>query len=397
MVDTHDDDQKILKDLVNANLLEVDENEQFVKFQDLDKHILVNLIFQLEESRVFLMRGGLDFTEPPEVEEWESAKEACLMQTRISELLEEPRLISPAIGRLKQLEVFDLEGTKITNLPKEIESLINLTCLIISISGTEPSNEYKTVIPHGVISSLLHLEELNLDVDADVEWWYTCAEGVVSEVCNLKRLSTIKFSFPTLELLRQFNQLRKSMEHPYLAQIKLLIGNHANRIMNRLPSDVEFGLERSNRYLRYITGDGVFIDIKDILQQSDGFLRKCNELEVLKDAYDTMHQEALTESHCKSICLESIKYVYYMRNSRNIWKGSVQKGCLSSLKLLTLCKCPELTIIFSLEMLGNLNNLEEVTIEDCPAIKSLLTCQTSTGKVRETSYFLPILKKLSLH
>lgn len=75
----------------------------------------------------------------------------------------------------------------------------------------------------------------------------------------------------------------------------------------------------------------------------------------------------------------------------------MQKGCLSSLKLLTLCKCPELTVIFSSEMLDNLNNLEEVTVEDCPAIKSLITCQTSTGKVCETSYFLPILKKLSLH
>lgn len=281
------------------------------------------------------------------------------------------------------------------------------------------------MIPYGVISSLLHLEELNLDVDANAEWWDTCAEGVLSEVCNLKRLSTFKFSFPTLELLRQFNQLRKSMEHPSLAQFRLCVGNHASRIMNRLPSDIEFELEQCNRFLRYTNGDGVFMDIKDILQQSDAFflerhanlkklselgidsmdqlkwcvLGECNELEVLVDASDTLHQEALTESHCKSICLESLEflYVYYMRNLRNIWKGSMQKGCLSSLKLLTLCKCPELIVIFSSEMLDNLNNLEEVTVEDCPAIKSLITCQTSTGKVCETSYFLPILKKLSLH
>ncbi|KAL3729400.1 hypothetical protein ACJRO7_026501 [Eucalyptus globulus] len=489
IVDAHDEGQKVLKDLVNASLLQVDENWQFVKFQDQDQDILVNLIFQLEENRVFLMRGGLDLIEPPEVEEWESAKEICLMHTGISELPKEPRCpslsslylqrnyklrklsssffnqmpalevlnlsrtrirclpesisqlvdlkrlflndcvllrsISPAIAGLKRLEVFDLEGTKIKNLPREIECLINLTCLGISISGTEPFSDSKTVIPHGVISSLLHLEELNLDVDANAEWWDTCAEGVLSEVCNLKRLSTFKFSFPTLELLRQFNQLRKSMEHPSLAQFRLCVGNHASRIMNRLPSDIEFELEQCNRFLRYTNGNGVFTDIKDILQQSDAFflerhanlkklselgidnmdqlkwcvLGECNELEVLVDASDTLHQEALTESHCKSICLESLEflYVYYMRNLRNIWKGSMQKGCLSSLKLLTLCKCPELIVIFSSEMLDNLNNLEEVTVEDCPAIKSLITCQTSTGKVCETSYFLPILKKLSLH
>ncbi|KAF7851177.1 hypothetical protein BT93_L4362 [Corymbia citriodora subsp. variegata] len=489
IVDTHDEGQKVLKSLVNANLLEIDEDGQFVKFQDQDQDILVNLIFQTEENRVFLMRGGSDLTEPPEVEEWESAKEICLMHTGISELPKEPRCpslsslylqrnyklrklsssffnqmpalevlnlsrtrirclpesisrlvslkrlflndcdllrsISPAIGRLKLLEVFDLEGTKITNLPKEIECLINLTCLGISISGTEPLNDSKTPIPHGVISSLLHLEELNLDVDADAEWWDTCAEGVVSEVCNLKRLSAFKFSFPTLELLRQFNQPRNLMEHPSLAQFRLCVGNHANHIMNRLPSDIEFELERCSRYLRYTNGDGVFTDIEDILRQLDAFflerhanlkklselginsmdqlkwcvLGECNELEVLVDASDILHQEALTESHYKSICLESLEflYVYYMKNLRNIWKGSVQKGCLSSLKLLTLCKCPELTVIFSCEMLDNLNNLEEVTVEDCPAIKSLISCQTSAGKVDETSYFLPILKKLSLH
>ncbi|KAI6678902.1 hypothetical protein NL676_039698 [Syzygium grande] len=356
IVDTHDDGQRVLKDLVNASLLEVDENGQFVKFQDQDQEILVNLIFRLQ--------GGLDLTEPPEVEEWESAKEICLMHTGISELPKEPSLkrlflndcvllrsISPAIGRLKQLEVFDLEGTKIKNLPKEIECLINLTCLGFSICATKPSNDSKTVIPCGVISSLLHLEELNLDVDTDVEWWDTCVEGVVSEVCNLKRLSTIKFSFPTLELLRQFNQLTKSMQHPYLAQFRLLIGNQANRIMNRLPSDIEFELERCDRYLRYTNGDGVFTDIKDILQQSDAFflerhanlkklselgidsmeqlkwcvLGECNELEVLVHASDTMHLEALTESYCKRVYLESLEflYVYYMRNLRNIWKGSV--------------------------------------------------------------------------
>ncbi|XP_048134596.1 uncharacterized protein LOC115726293 [Rhodamnia argentea] len=489
IVDDHDEGQKVLKNLVNANLLEVDENGQSVKFQDQDQNILVNLIFQPKENRMFLMRGGLDLTEPPEVEEWESAKEICLMHTGISELPQEPRCpslsslylqrnyklrrlsssffnqmpalevlnlsrtrirclpesisqlvslkrlflndcvllrsISPAIGRLKQLEVFDLEGTKIINLPKEIECLTNLTSLGISITGTEPSDDSKTVIPHGVISSLLHLEELNLDVDADAKWWDTCAERVVSEVCNLKRLTTIKFFFPTLELLRQFNQLRKSMGHPSLAQFRFLVGNHANRIMNRLPSDIEFELEWCERYLRYINGDGVLTDIKDILPQSDALflerhanaktlselginsmeqlkwcvLGECNELEVLIDASDTMHQEAMTESHCKSICLESLEflYVYYMRNLRYIWKGSVQRGCLSSLKLLTLHKCPELTVIFSYEMLNNLYNLEEVTIEDCPAIKSLISCETSAGEVREMSHFLPMLKKLSLH
>ncbi|KAI6678900.1 hypothetical protein NL676_039696 [Syzygium grande] len=141
IVDTHDDGQRVLKDLVHANLLQVDENGQFVKFQDQDQDILVNLIFQPEENRVFLLRGGLDLTEPPEVEEWESAKEICLMHTGISELPKEPRcpslsslflqrnyklrkLSSSFFNQMPALEVLNLSRTRIRCLPESISQLV---------------------------------------------------------------------------------------------------------------------------------------------------------------------------------------------------------------------------------------------------------------------------------
>jgi Leucine-rich repeat (LRR) protein len=34
--------------------------------------------------------------------------------------------LSPKVGELKKLEVFDLEGSEIMNLPQEIEKLTNL-------------------------------------------------------------------------------------------------------------------------------------------------------------------------------------------------------------------------------------------------------------------------------
>jgi disease resistance protein RPS2 len=46
-------------------------------------------------------------------------------------------------------------------------------------------------------------------------------------------------------------------------------------------------------------------------------------------------------------------------------------------------------------MLDNLYNLEELTVEDCPSIKSLVSCEIS-GE-HKTSDFLPNLKKISLH
>ncbi|OWM84860.1 hypothetical protein CDL15_Pgr027647 [Punica granatum] len=75
--------------------------------------------------------------------------------------------------------------------------------------------------------------------------------------------------------------------------------------------------------------------------------------------------------------------------------GLVQKGSLSSLKPLTLRTCPKLTSVFTQEPLDNLFNLEELSIEDCPAVMSLVGCIHSACS--ETSTYLPMRKKLSLH
>ena len=41
-------------------------------------------------------------------------------------------MLLPKVGDLKQLEVIDLEGAKIMDLPMEIKELTNLKCLEVS-------------------------------------------------------------------------------------------------------------------------------------------------------------------------------------------------------------------------------------------------------------------------
>jgi disease resistance protein RPS2 len=84
-----------------------------------------------------------------------------------------------------------------------------------------------------------------------------------------------------------------------------------------------------------------------------------------------------------------------MKNLMRIWEGPVQRKCLSLLKSLTLRTCPQLATIFTTGILDNLYNLEELTVEDCPSIKTLVSCKISAEpKIFD---FLPRLKRISLH
>ncbi|KAK7829081.1 protein light-dependent short hypocotyls 6 [Quercus suber] len=444
-----------------------------------------------EQHGLFLMQGGLGLTKPPKDEDWKNAKEIYLMDNELSDLPENPRcpnlsalflprnyklrmipqsffnfmpalqilnlsrtgikslpdslirlvslkrlflndcqrlmILSPKVGDLKQLEVLDLEGANIMDLPKEIKNLTNLTCLEVSFYGCT-SNGRRTlqsnaVVPCGVISALSQLEELNIDVNPDDKRWDACVEDIVNEVCTLKRLETLKFYFPRLELLSHFQ-----WNSPSLSNFRLTVGHHVKRIMSRVPPDAEFELERWERCLKYINGVGVHRGIKNVLQHVTAFfldrhatikklsdfetrnmkqlkccvVGECNELQVIVDAADAYGEDGISEIVSESYddertVLGSLEhlYIYYMKSLRSIWEGPVQQNSLFLLKSLTLSTCPQLTTIFTQGLLDNLCNLGELKVEYCHSIKSIISCEISAE--HGTSYFLPNLKKISLH
>jgi disease resistance protein RPS2 len=455
------------------------------------EHVLIDTTIQPKEARLFLMQGGLGLTEPPKDEDWENAKEIYLMENELSVLPENPRcpmlsalflqrnyrlrtipvsffdympvlqilnfsrtgikplpdslirlvslkrlflndchrfmMLSPKVGELKQLEVLDLEGTEIMDLPNEIKKLTNLTCLEVSFYGYTSNGrramQSNTVMPCGVISALSQLEELNIDVNPDDERWDACVEAIVNEVCTLKRLETLRFYFPRVELLRHFQ-----WNSPSLSHFSFTVGRHVKRIMSRVPRDVEFELERWERCLKYINGVGVPVDIKKVLQHATAFflerhatvtklsdfgvgnmeqlkccvVGECNDIQVIIDTADAHGEDRSSEIVSKSydterIVLGSLEYlyIYYMKSLRSIWEGPLQQKSLFLLKTLTLRTCPQLTSIFTQGMLDNLSNLEELTVEDCPSIISIVSCNISDK--HKASYFLQNLKKISLN
>ncbi|XP_056163434.1 uncharacterized protein LOC115662500 [Syzygium oleosum] len=340
-------------------------------------------------------------------------------------------VLPPKIGELQQLEVLDLEGTEIMDLPKEVAKLTKLTCLEVSFCprvnrGTK-SAKVNALIPQGTISALSQLEELSIDVNPEDERWESVVEAVVDDVCGLLRLDTLKLYFPQVGYLRKFKWFGTSKVSRSLSHFKFIVGDHGERIMSRLPVDLEFELEHWDRSLKYVNGVGVPRDIQKMLRHTTAFfldrhtdvtklsdfgienmeqlrcciIGECNEIQVIIDGTD-MYDEAdrseivLETWENDERLLGSLEYlyVYHMKSLRGIYEGPMHQGCLSHLKCLALLTCPRLTTIFTPGLLENLNSLEELKVEGCPLILSLVRCEDAC--IYENTYFVPKLKKISL-
>ena len=102
-------------------------------------------------------------------------------------------------------------------------------------------------------------------------------------------------------------------------------------------------------------------------------LGECNEIQTIGDVDDD-----------KVVVLGSLEYLnlYYMKNLRSIWTGPYGCGFLYSLKALEPYSCPQLTTIFTLELVKNLKSLKELVVEDCPKINNILTYEVPAADVR---------------
>ncbi|WKA00510.1 hypothetical protein VitviT2T_018856 [Vitis vinifera] len=89
-----------------------------------------------------------------------------------------------------------------------------------------------------------------------------------------------------------------------------------------------------------------------------------------------------------------------MKNLRSIWKGPLGWRSLSHLKALVLHTCPQLTTIFTWNEAFYLINLEELVVEDCPKIESIVVTPDPTAtepRLWRARYLFLKLRKISLH
>uniref|UniRef100_A0A5B7B1M6 Lipoxygenase n=1 Tax=Davidia involucrata TaxID=16924 RepID=A0A5B7B1M6_DAVIN len=335
--------------------------------------------------------------------------------------------LPPEIGALRNLEVFDIEGTELVCLPKEIGELINLTCLKVSFDGYanryRESKQIDAIIPRMALSKLTQLKELSIDVNPDDEWWDEEVETVINELCWLRNLETLDLYLPTVELLQQFLQLERNsnqlLVYSALSNFKLTVGRQVQRIISRLPEELEKDFKNLDKCLNYINGEDKAIEIREALKHANAFfldrhwtvkklsefgkdemyqlkfclLVECNEIRTIIEGGEFYGKRDNEEDN--NPVLGSLQYlsILYMKNLESIWEGPIVSGCLSYLMSLALHKCPSLTTIFTLGLLPNLVHLKELIVEDCPKIHSLVSLEASCS---ESNRFLPSLKKISL-
>ena len=477
LIQTLDEGEQIVQQLVNAVLLESFQNGESIRMANDVRKELVNF-YKAEMNPLLLVElDGKGLMEAPKSEAWEEAHEKYLMNTKISKLPDNPncpllsalflqgnlhlRVISPSffqfmpilqilnlsqtrikslpkslfklvqlrkfilrscelfkelpveIGELCHLEVLDLEDTEIINLPVSIGKLINLTSLKVSFylpaNGKRKNDPASRIIPQNVISRLSQLEELSIDVNPEDERWNATIKDVLKEFCCLNRLHFLKLYLPEVLLL---NDLR-NLSWMYF---RFIVGDHLKRIVSRLPHESVIKFEEEGSCLKYVNGVGIPTEIKEVLRHATVFfldrhltatslsefgaknmenlkfcvLQECKEIEAIVNVNDGADGD---------VRLHSLEYlsVHYMKNLRSICKGQSFPpwSCsLLFLKVLKLYSCPQLTTIFTWDLVGNLINLEEIVVEDYPKINSLLL---RPDKPIWKRWYLRKLKKVSLH
>ncbi|XP_076923883.1 disease resistance protein At4g27190-like [Bidens hawaiensis] len=354
---------------------------------------------------------------PPSISMLSSLEEFILRECSL--LIDLP----PEIGELKNLKLFDLEGTEIMYLPKEIGKLRSLECLRVSLSAYADDIKDKTgiqhIIPRRTILKLTKLKELSINVSPEAEWWdVELLEAIMEDLLFLPDLRTLKLYLPTAKALQQFLKLERYNVPIYssLWNYRFLTG-HCEELPLSVQLDTEESFLKLEKRVKYMNGEGHTDEMAELIRDARALylrrhwtikklsmfnirrlkyclLMECNEMQTLIDQDDFCEQKTKS-SHSEDEVLGSLQYlsIHFLKKLQRISKGQIGRNSLSCLRMLAPHTCPELTSIFTECLLHNLQNLAEVIVEDCPKVNCLVYLE---GAPSSNGPFLANLRRISL-
>ncbi|KAI8027383.1 Disease resistance protein RPS2 [Camellia lanceoleosa] len=233
-----------------------------------------------------------------------------------------------------------------------------------------------SIIPTKVWSKLFELNELSIYVNPyadqwDVDVWDANVKEILNELSSIQKLKILRLYLPSVESLQQLRWNNKQVIYLDLSQFGFTVSHYPWQIIFHLPHEVGELFkkwEKSKKCLKYMNVE-------------------CNELQTIIDG-DSEYRWAVDNKPV----FGWLQYlgIHYMKNLRSIWKGQIDKGCLSNLRYLALHTCSNLISIFTPNLLGNLIKLEELIVKDCFKVKSLVSQESSDFK--SSGYVLQNLK-----
>ncbi|XP_047955178.1 putative disease resistance protein RGA1 [Salvia hispanica] len=370
----------------------------FLDLSDTKIKILPSSLFELSELKVLLLRNCI-----------------CLEK------------LQPEIGELEKMEVLDLSGTELYDLPAEISKLVNMKRMHLSFYGPEDESEYEhlpcQLVSPSFLSNMKGIESLSISVHPEDQRWTKLVASIINDISELEMLSSLHFYFPQIETFENFAKMSPSWNDRESFSFDFTVGQDVKRINSRVPDEVESLFSQQERCFRYVNGDKTSPLVKGVITRATAFyldhhtyVRSLSEFDI--SSFRSLEfcvvrecpkmQTIMDEEKAEDAfpCLKSLR-IYFVWELKQIWKPPSQARRLNrifktpvpvrnfkSLKHLTVKTCPKLQFIFWESMLQCLDILEELIVDDCEVMEKIIKEESKNVKYQHN--VLPRLTKLVL-
>ncbi|KAK1385746.1 NB-ARC domain-containing protein [Heracleum sosnowskyi] len=270
------------------------------------------------------------------------------------------------IGSLELLEVLDISGSGIKNVPPQIQSLKRLKRFLVSSGAFSETNIFN------VIPVLTELQEMLIDTNSDKEFYnWAILDAVMESVKTLRHMTSLQFRFlknEIVDVIKVVDGVTRIYAHKednlrcFVDKDEGLV-TRSFQVFIGCPISLDVKIPKCEKFQRYVK----YCNGKDRSPMVVKLLSKADSL-VIDNHYDLEHLsefEVLNSFSIKGCLLEHcnrIKYIVghfsmlsklerlYLNDLlelESLWGGSIHLNNLPKLKTLRLSRCPKLIKIIT--------------------------------------------------